>query len=125
MFAREASARAPRSFSSGSSSPFGAFVKLLNVRQIERAQRACPLALAAHVALEIAPEDFQFGWDDGSVRKMRPPSKSVRSRSKTITFGAISRKVFAKSSRASATALKNCQAIASDMTLVLPLPSPF
>ncbi len=30
--------------------------------------------------------------------------------------------LFAKSSRASATALKNCQAMASDIALVLPLP---
>ena len=58
----------------------------------------------------------------GSARKIRPPSKSVRSRSNTITLGAISRNVLAKSSRASATALKNCHAMASDMTLVLPLP---
>ena len=58
----------------------------------------------------------------GSPRKMRPPSKSVRNRSNTITFGATIRNVLAKSSRASAAALKNCQAMTSDMTLVLPLP---
>ncbi len=53
---------------------------------------------------------------------MRAPSKSVRKRSNTITFGAMTRNVLAKSSRPSATALKNCQAMVSDITLVLPLP---
>src|SRR5437764_1116952 len=81
-------------------------VKLMHVGQIQRAERTGTLALAAHIELKILPEDSQFGGITGSVRKMRPPSKSVRSRSNTMTFGAISRNVFAKSSRASATALK-------------------
>ena len=40
-------------------------VELLHVGQIQRAERACPLAFAAHVALEIAPEDFHFRRHDG------------------------------------------------------------
>ena len=58
----------------------------------------------------------------GSVMKMRPPSKSDLNRSNTMTFGAISRNVLAKSSRASAVAFGYCQAMARLITLVLPLP---
>ena len=43
-------------------------------------------------------------------------------REAVLRISARSRKVRAKSSRVSATALKYCQAIASAMTLVLPLP---
>ena len=53
---------------------------------------------------------------------MRPPSKSVFSRSKTMTFGAISRKVFAYSGLSSRPALRYYQAMTSDLTLVLPEP---
>ena len=65
--------------SSGSSfPPFLALVELLHVRQIKRAERACPLAFAAHVALEVAPEDFHFrrhdriGAENATAFEIRP-----------------------------------------------------
>ena len=55
-----------------------ALVELLHVRQIKRAERACPLAFAAHVALEIVPIDFhlrrndRIGAEDATSLEIRP-----------------------------------------------------
>ncbi len=42
-----------------------ALVELLHVGQIQRTERPCPFPFAAHVALEIAPEDLQLRRNDG------------------------------------------------------------
>ena len=65
--------------SGSSSAGVGPLVQLLDVGQVERAERAGPFALAAHVALKV-PEDAQFvgdhrvGAEDAAALEIGPQS---------------------------------------------------
>ena len=99
-----------------------ALVELLHIGQIERSKRARALPFATHVALKVIPIDLKLRRDDWIPSKDPSAFEIYPQALKYNHVGRDDQERFGKSSRASATALKNCHAITSDMTFVLPLP---